>query len=74
MTTVVIADDEDLFRSGLRMIVEAAPGVDVLAEAADGEQAVERGSLACSHRRRDGGRPQRHQKFQTLCDRDQAGG
>ena len=40
MTTVVIADDEDLFRSGLRMIVEAAPGVDVLAEAADGEQAV----------------------------------
>jgi DNA-binding NarL/FixJ family response regulator len=40
MTTVVIADDEELFRSGLRMIVEAAPGIDVLAEAADGQQAV----------------------------------
>jgi DNA-binding NarL/FixJ family response regulator len=40
MTTVVIADDEELFRSGLRMIVEAAPGIEVLAEAADGEQAV----------------------------------
>jgi DNA-binding NarL/FixJ family response regulator len=42
MTTVVIADDEELFRSGLRMIVEAAPGIEVLAEAADGEQAIER--------------------------------
>jgi DNA-binding NarL/FixJ family response regulator len=40
MTTVVIADDEELFRSGLRMIVEAAAGIEVLAEAADGEQAV----------------------------------
>ena len=40
MTTVVIADDEELFRSGLRMIVEAAPGIEVLAEAADGERAV----------------------------------
>jgi DNA-binding NarL/FixJ family response regulator len=40
MTTVVIADDEELFRSGLRMIVEAAPGIEVLAEAADGVQAV----------------------------------
>jgi DNA-binding NarL/FixJ family response regulator len=40
MTTVVIADDEELFRSGLRMIVEVAPGIEVLAEAADGEQAV----------------------------------
>lgn len=41
MTSVVIADDEELFRSGLRMIVEAAAGIEVLAEAADGEQAVE---------------------------------
>jgi DNA-binding NarL/FixJ family response regulator len=40
VTTVVIADDEELFRSGLRMIVEAAPGIEVLAEAADGQQAV----------------------------------
>ncbi|HLM05207.1 MAG TPA: response regulator transcription factor [Blastococcus sp.] len=39
MTSVVIADDQELIRSGLRLVLEAR-GVDVLAEAADGRQAV----------------------------------
>jgi len=37
--TVVIADDQALVRGGFRLILKAA-GIDVLAEAADGEQAV----------------------------------
>lgn len=37
--TVVIADDQALVRGGFRMILSAA-GIPVLAEAADGEQAV----------------------------------
>jgi DNA-binding NarL/FixJ family response regulator len=38
-TTAVIADDQALVRGGFRLILKAA-GIDVLAEAADGEQAV----------------------------------
>jgi DNA-binding NarL/FixJ family response regulator len=37
---VVVVDDEELFRSGLRMVVESRPGVDVVGEASDGAQAV----------------------------------
>ena len=37
--TVVIADDQTLVRRGFRLILKAA-GIDVVAEAADGEQAV----------------------------------
>jgi DNA-binding NarL/FixJ family response regulator len=40
VTTVVLVDDEELFRSGLRMVVESRPGVDVVGEASDGAQAV----------------------------------
>ena len=40
MTTVVIVDDEELFRSGLRMVVDSRPGVEVVGEAADGAAAV----------------------------------
>jgi DNA-binding NarL/FixJ family response regulator len=36
----VVVDDEELFRSGLRMVVESRPGVDVVGEASDGAQAV----------------------------------
>jgi DNA-binding NarL/FixJ family response regulator len=39
-TTVVIADDQDMVRAGLRLILEAEPDIDVVGEAADGEQAV----------------------------------
>jgi DNA-binding NarL/FixJ family response regulator len=38
---VLIADDEALFRSGLRLIMESEPGLDVVGEAADGLQAVD---------------------------------
>lgn len=39
MTSVVIADDQDLVRSGLRMVLEAR-GVEVRGEAGDGREAV----------------------------------
>ena len=38
---VLIADDQALVRSGFRMILEARPDIEVVAEAEDGEQAVE---------------------------------
>jgi DNA-binding NarL/FixJ family response regulator len=38
--TVLIADDEPLVRSGLRAIIDSEPGLRVVAEAADGAQAV----------------------------------
>ncbi len=39
---VLICDDHDLFRHGLRMVLEVEEGIEVVAEAADGEQAVAR--------------------------------
>lgn len=38
---VVVADDQDLVRAGLVMILEAQPGLEVVGEAADGLQALE---------------------------------
>lgn len=38
---VVVADDQDIVRSGLRMILDAQPGIEVVGEAADGRSAVE---------------------------------
>ncbi|MEW2412349.1 response regulator transcription factor [Streptomyces sp. NPDC046866] len=38
---VVIADDEPLIRAGIRMILTSAPDVEVVAEAANGREAVE---------------------------------
>ena len=40
MTSVIIADDQELVRVGLRKILETAPGVSVAGEAADGQTAV----------------------------------
>ena len=40
MIRVVVADDEALVRDGLRAILEAEPEIDVVAEAADGHEAV----------------------------------
>jgi DNA-binding NarL/FixJ family response regulator len=37
---IVIADDHIIFREGLRKLLEAKPGFQVLGEAADGEQAL----------------------------------
>ena len=40
MITVAIADDQPLVRSGLRMILEAEPDIEIVGEAADGAEAV----------------------------------
>ena len=37
---VLIADDQELVRTGLRMILDAQPGIEVVGEAADGAEAV----------------------------------
>jgi DNA-binding NarL/FixJ family response regulator len=37
---VLVADDHDLVRAGLRMILDAQPDIDVIGEAADGRDAV----------------------------------
>jgi DNA-binding NarL/FixJ family response regulator len=39
---VVISDDHDLFRRGLKMVLEAEDDIEVVAEAADGQEAVTR--------------------------------
>ena len=39
--TVVIADDQRMVRSGLRVILDTEPGIRVVAEAGDGAEAVE---------------------------------
>ena len=38
---VILADDERLVRTGLRMIVDAEPDLEVVAEACDGNEAIE---------------------------------
>ncbi len=38
---VLIADDQELVRTGLAMILDAQPGIEVLGQAVDGRQAVE---------------------------------
>lgn len=38
---LVVADDETLFRSGLTMIIDSEPNLTVVAEAADGREAVD---------------------------------
>lgn len=47
MTTVMLADDQDLVRTGFRMILSVEEDVEVVAEAADGRAAVEQ---ALQHR------------------------
>ncbi|MFL5824992.1 MAG: response regulator [Thermoleophilaceae bacterium] len=41
MIEVVIADDQDLVREGLRMMLEAEPDIEVAGEAANGKQALD---------------------------------
>lgn len=40
MTTVLVADDQDLVRTGLTMILNAQPGIEVVGEASNGAEAV----------------------------------
>jgi CheY-like chemotaxis protein len=42
---VVLVDDQALVRTGLRMVLEAEPDIEVVGEAADGLQAVEAARL-----------------------------
>ena len=42
MTTVLIADDQALVRRGFRLILEIEPDIEVVGEAADGQEAVSR--------------------------------
>lgn len=41
MTRILIADDHHVVRSGLRSVLEAQPGFEVVGEAANGQEAVE---------------------------------
>jgi DNA-binding NarL/FixJ family response regulator len=38
---VIVADDQEISRTGLTMILNAQPGIEVIGEAADGQRAVE---------------------------------
>lgn len=38
---VLVADDQDIVRTGLRMILDAQPGIEVVAEAVTGREALE---------------------------------
>ncbi|MDN5915764.1 MAG: response regulator transcription factor [Pseudonocardia sp.] len=38
---VLLADDQELVRRGFRMILESEPGIEVVAEAADGQEALD---------------------------------
>lgn len=40
-TRLLVAEDHALVREGIRLMLEAEPGLQIVAEAADGEQAVE---------------------------------
>jgi DNA-binding NarL/FixJ family response regulator len=42
MTRILIADDHDVVRSGLRAILEAHPGWEIVAEAANGREAIKK--------------------------------
>jgi DNA-binding NarL/FixJ family response regulator len=42
VTRVLVADDHALVRDGLRQVIDAEPDLEVVAEAADGAEAVER--------------------------------
>ena len=63
---ILIADDHPIFRQGLRQVIEAERGLTVVAEAADGNRALERLRDAEHHGRRAG----RHDAGQgRLCRR-----
>src|SRR5580765_703408 len=42
VTRILIADDHAIVRSGLRKVLDAAPDLEVVAEAEDGAEAVEK--------------------------------
>lgn len=42
MTRILIADDHDVVRAGVRTILQSQPGWEVVAEASDGKEAIDR--------------------------------
>ncbi len=42
VTRILVADDHAIVRSGLRRVLDAQPDLEVVAEAADGAEAVEK--------------------------------
>jgi YesN/AraC family two-component response regulator len=40
MVSVLLADDDELTRTGLRLIIESDPDLTVVGEAADGQEAI----------------------------------
>ncbi len=48
-TRILLADDHAVVRSGLRLVLDAEPDLEVVAEAADGAEAVELGLTADVH-------------------------
>jgi YesN/AraC family two-component response regulator len=42
MTRILIVDDHDVVRSGLRHMIEVQPNWQVIAEAGDGKEAIEK--------------------------------
>ena len=54
MISVLIVDDQDLVREGLRMLLEAEPDLAVAGEAADGSQALAQAAAPGPRRDLDG--------------------
>ena len=42
MTRVLIADDDDLMRAGLAELLRSDPAIEIVGQAADGREAIER--------------------------------
>ena len=42
-TRILLADDHAVVRDGLRLVLDSAPDLEVVAEASDGAEAVDRG-------------------------------
>ena len=55
---ILLVDDHHLFRQGLRRIIESQPGLEVVAEAASGLEAIQ---IAKQHQRRRGAGGHRHE-------------
>ena len=45
--TILLADDHDLIRKGIRMVLAFDPDIEVVAEAVNGRQAIELARLLC---------------------------
>jgi YesN/AraC family two-component response regulator len=47
MTDVLVADDQDLIRAGLAALIDAAPDLRVVGQAASGQDAVRKAAELC---------------------------